>query len=734
MLPRHLNNVPEDKTAVAPYNFVELPNDIVEIKSESLPQENSYYSQSENRYTGRIECKLTTKSPLYIRCGLTKEEFECDTESKDIPEFFYTQLAHKTRKPILPGSSLRGMLRSIVEIISFSKIDRVSDHQHFFFRAVAAKKDDPLGSVYKNLLKNVKAGYLVKKGSSWYIQAAKMIDTSPFIWVKERDLSQIKTLIRMNQPDYRPQYINVSFGDTFLKSPRRFTTQVSANKSLYPNKGILVTSGNMLESSDNRTNLHRHNHCIVPEVNSDANLIKINDDAVQYYRSALTDFQKQEPPFDKEFGVLQSGVPIFYCKPKNGQTEVTLFGHSPNFRIPYSPNRDGKAACAVDFIPKKIGMSNKIDLAEAIFGFVRNKDKDAQGNTDEKTLQSLAGRIFIENAICDKKNSDDIWLTGNINETVTPKILSTPKPTTFQHYLVQTNPRKINLKHYASKPSRDNDGDTVIRGHKLYWHKKNIVREDIEEQDTTKIQKASSQYTQIKPIKSEVSFYFCIHFENLSDMELGALLWVLKIAADPKYSLSLGMGKPLGMGAVKIKHNLYLSNRTSRYSQLFNKNEWLIGEEDQTNTALQCSACIQAFEKYITENIHEDDHPKGIKATKLEEIPRIQMLLAILRSDIPPKNEETRYMKIEPNNEYTERPVLPTPLQVMNDIGENIKDNRKFSAPTIAPQEASTTQFEKPKLRRDGITKNSQQNKYQPNSGDGNNYNRATVRPKPPKK
>lgn len=731
MLPRHLINVPEDEKAVAPYNFVELPNKILEIKPQSLPQDNIYYSRLENRHTGTIECKLTTKSPLYIRCGLTKKEFECGTESKDLPEFFYTQPAFKSKKPILTASSLRGMLRTIIEIVSFSKIDRVSDHEHFFFRAVAVnKKDDPLGNEYKELVKNVKAGYLEKKGSSWYIQPAKIVDKLPFIWVKEQNLSQVKTLIRMNQPDYRPQYINVSFGDTFPKNYKRFTSQVSANKSSYRNKGTLVTSGNMLESSDNSRNIYRQSHCIVPEANSNAKTLKINDDAVQHYRSALTDFQKQEPPFDKEFGALQSGMPVFYCEPQNGQTEVTLFGHSPNFRIPYSFNRDGKAASAVDFIPEKIGKSNKIDIAEAIFGFVRTKN--AQENTDDQALKSLAGRVFIENAICETTNSDDIWLTGNANETITPKILSTPKPTTFQHYLVQTSSRKSNLKHYASKPSQDNEGDTVIRGHKLYWHKQSVERQDIEEEDIAKINKASSQYTKIKPIKSGVSFSFCIRFENLNQIELGALLWVLKIAADPQYSLSLGMGKPLGMGAVKIEHKLYLSNRASRYSHLFNNNnsnEWLTGEEDQTNTASHYSTCIQVFEKYIVDNIHEDDQPQKIQATKLEHIPRIQMLLAMLRFDVPPVNEETRYMTIEPNNEYKERPVLPTPLQI-----KKITDNRKPFTQSTLPQNTSTNTTEKPKLRKNDKTNSSPQNKHKPNLGDGDNYNRAIVRPKPSNK
>ncbi|MEH2128716.1 hypothetical protein [Nostoc sp.] len=145
----------------------------------------------------------------------------------------------------------------------------------------------------------------------------------------------------------------------------------------------------------------------------------------------------------------------------------------------------------------------------------------------------------------------------------------------------------------------------------------------------------------------------------------------MKVAAEPEYCLSLGMGKPLGMGAVKISHQLHLSDRTSRYSSLFNEKQWLTGEEDQSNTASKYFDCIKAFEKYILDNIHDDDHPQGCKATKLAEIPRIQMLLAMLRCDNPPLAENTRYMTIEPN-EYKDRPILPTPLQIMD-----IPDNRR---------------------------------------------------------
>lgn len=198
MNPKHISKVPDARKAIAPYNFVELPEKVVEVTAESLPQENRYYLQNEKRYTGRIECTLTTESPLYIRCGLTKEEFECGVETKDLSDFFYTNPLEKYTKPVIPGSSLRGMLRNLVEIVSFSKLDKVSDAQKFFFRAVAAERDDPLKDEYVNHLgkqgKNVKAGYLQKQGDKWFIRPAKTIDNYPFVWIKKKQLLNLNFL------------------------------------------------------------------------------------------------------------------------------------------------------------------------------------------------------------------------------------------------------------------------------------------------------------------------------------------------------------------------------------------------------------------------------------------------------------------------------------------------------------------------------------------------------------
>ena len=660
-LPKHLSNVPSNRKAVAPYNFVELPDQVV--PAPPPPDHDRYYG---DRLTGKIECTLTTSSPLYIRCSLTSEQFQQEQQAKDLPDFFYTNPANQS--PAIPGSSLRGMLRMLIEIISFSKLGRISNNQKFFFRAVAAKKDDPLASEYKKHIspKKVRAGYLVERHDGWYIRPALLIDDAPFVWVQDNKVcSTYPSFTSVKDLDYRPQYIDdIGFDDIYVKYPRSFAGRLSANPDTCKYRGVLVTSGNMSKSGTDARSTRRRNHCLVREGDKKADLLKISDDAIQDYCSALTDFQ-QEPPFKPGKGFLSNGRCIFYCQPKAGQM-VSLFGQSPNFRIPYFPKDDGKAASALDFLPEDLLNSTTIDLTDAIFGFVRSEKQE------DHSQQACASRVSISDAIC-QKSIDDIWLK---NKIIVPKTLGSPKPTTFQHYLVQNNADKPLLKSYANKPNVE----TVVRGHKLYWHKGRSP--DIELENPNSV--SDTQKALIKPIKPGVEFRFSIHFENLSHSELGVLLWILNIAQDEKYRLSLGMGKPLGMGAVRIEHQLYLSDRPKRHNTLFNKgNAWETGYSNPATPDEEANY-IAIFESFILQSLGA--------TSSFKELRRIKMLLAMLtwKENLSQAElDERRYMEIERDenarhvigrpkpgkntvNEYADRPILPTPLQVMGwDDGED---------------------------------------------------------------
>lgn len=668
MTPKQIREIHRNRQAVAPYNFVELPDQVV--PAPKLPETNSYDSK---RHTGKITCTLTTASPLYIRCGLTQAEFEQKLEAKNLPDFFYTDLANK--QPVIPGSSLRGMLRTLLEIISFSKIDRVSDFQRFFFRAVAADKHDPLERVYKDAMKEhdrslVKAGYLARSGETWVIYPAKPIQGEPFAWVRKNlAQQQFPELASFDQSsDDRPQHIKISFGTANKDKYKRLVVQEVGEPEAYPmNQGMLVTSGNMKQDNNSNTPSTRQYHCIIGARSNQAPLT-INDEAIQHYRIALTEFQ-QQPPFDEAWGVLVESYPVFYCPPKAGQSTVTLFGHSPNFRIPYSHAGNGKAASVGDFIPAHLteqGNPALIDFADALFGYVR------QAKQNNQAQQARAGRVFVTDAIC--TDSENPWLS---DEVTIPQILASPKPTTFQHYLVQTSDPKIELKHYGSQPGQE----TVIRGHKLYWHKgKNPSIDHPDPAETNE-----TQLTRIKPIKPGAKFQFTLYFENLTDVELGALQWILDVAKQDKYRLSLGMGKPLGMGAVKIDYQLYISDRKSRYAKLFDANgSWATGESLDADPDY-----VNLFKNYMLEQLR--------LSGEFNQIDRIRMLLAMLswkETLTPNELNQRRYLEIERQgrsldndpNEYKTRRVLPTPLQVLDPAGP------VSSPPSAAPAPSPSSQ------------------------------------------
>jgi hypothetical protein len=61
-LPSHQNPTQASRTAFTPYNFVPLPERVVPIAQEALPDQDRFHS---DRKTGYFEVELTVKSPLY---------------------------------------------------------------------------------------------------------------------------------------------------------------------------------------------------------------------------------------------------------------------------------------------------------------------------------------------------------------------------------------------------------------------------------------------------------------------------------------------------------------------------------------------------------------------------------------------------------------------------------------------------------------------------------------------
>jgi CRISPR-associated protein (TIGR03986 family) len=669
-LPQHKNPTQEDRIAVAPYNFVPLPEKVVTLHLEDLPAQDAY---SPGRFSGHLACELETSSPLYVRAARSDQQSQKDS----LPEAFY--YADDPEHPVIPGSSLRGLLRSMVEVVSYSKISAVTNEKQIY-RAVGditdhgkhyrdqIMRDDGEHNREKYYTPLVKGGYIVQKGHDWYIQPAQTIGGTTYAHLRQdedffRRLKQVPgcknaftVYIECGPYDYQA----VKGG--FLRV--KFARVIRADDKPGPGlrKATLAISGWMAS---------KRSEAVIFEQDEHAPLLELSDEQIEDYEAQISQEQKK---LLGDKGVLQKGQPVFYIV--DDHDKVVFFGHGRMLRMPY-PNSP------LDKVPTSLRREGDIDLAEAIFGYVKS-NQQASGKA-----RSYAGRVFV----CDAnviEGQKDLWLTEK--KTITLNILGGPKPTTFQHYLVQGTPDKIKMGetrdgkakfdiHLADYTSQD----TTIRGQKFYWHKGVVGAKEIGA-DVTQVaadeqrkKKTDTQHAHVQPLRAGVRFQFKIHFENLSDIELGALLWVLRVAAQDEYRLKLGMGKPLGMGAVRIAAKTYLVDRTQRYQQLFLEDNWASGLKEDPAAAGK----IAAFEQFILNGLEQP-------AKRLEDVERVQSLLTMLRWP-GPDPEMTRYMEIEredptakrgKRNEYKERPVLPTPLAVW------AKSGGKVAAP---PSKASQT-------------------------------------------
>lgn len=163
-----------DYSAKAPYNFIPLNQTLVE--GETTVDFSAY---QEGRLTGYIQCDLETLTPLYIRDTLDEDEIINNLESNKHPDFFSP--GGRCR---IPGSSLRGMVRNLVEIMSWGKFTFFQD-KLLFYRGLADQSN--LRQEYqcnmssydretKKTSYKFSAGYIKHEGLDYYIIPAMVDD------------------------------------------------------------------------------------------------------------------------------------------------------------------------------------------------------------------------------------------------------------------------------------------------------------------------------------------------------------------------------------------------------------------------------------------------------------------------------------------------------------------------------------------------------------------------------
>jgi len=173
----------------------------------------------------------------------------------------------------------------------------------------------------------------------------------------------------------------------------------------------------------------------------------------------------------------------------------------------------------------------RLTLAERLFGVVESRKGEGK-----ESARALAGRVRFAHALAAGDEPEGGWY----GEEVLLKILASPKPPCPPFYFGQHQPpltkNHLDLRRHAPQ------------GRKVYLHHR---KEDVDAGGhATRVTGREHLRMRVRPLREGIDFLFHIDYENLTPEELGHLLYALR--PTDRFRHKLGLGKPLGLGRVRI--------------------------------------------------------------------------------------------------------------------------------------------------------------------------------------
>lgn len=559
-----------------PYNFVrniEKPRPEWEILGNCSPPPHDRYVG----LSGEAICKAEAVTPLFI----SDSHAITENDNHKIYRFFQCD-----GEPMLPSSSLRGLIRALFEAVTNSchvAFDESILSKHFESRRspwlVPARleytdekwrlrlltgttdlqieskdKKSPVGLQYaawfasywpfkpsKTLL-----GINSASGRGYRLNQKQINIRESFInRTKDReDINPDKVahgeecyalLQQFQHPHPRIKFWNVveiRREKEDLSSPRNSNDKIEQG-------WLCITNQNIEPKHSERFFFRDPKNKIGPDIIDLPNGSKI----LERYESLIKDYQKRHKNTVKKH--LDIGFPSdepILSRFVYDQNERTISGGElvyvmlegnpsapqAKFIVPVSVPRVSYEHGVGELLPKHLHHCDNYQnlcLCPAcrVFGWVHNKPPK------EAKFVAYAGRVHISNGelIRSKKSLRDIHLG----------ILSAPKPTTTSFYLLN--------KHGEPDPTVDYDTEGArLRGRKFYRHQDKANLEEY----TGK--KSEQNRTVHGALDTGATFKFTVEFENLAPLELGALLYALELEEGMFHRL--GYAKPLGFGSIKI--------------------------------------------------------------------------------------------------------------------------------------------------------------------------------------
>lgn len=554
-----------------PYNFVPFG---ISIKLPSPKESN------EKEISGKIECVLTCLTPLFIG-GKREEQQNAPTKI-----YFFESNGQIT----IPASSLRGMVRSVIEAITQSCFS-VFDGERLSYRLPTSLAKDLRAGIIEQMPADGKPGMIREMDRAWIAMANDSGLVKDVLVGKGNTTNYKIAKLAGNEHSGNKGKFNIQTIYRLMKTkkgkkirvgPFKVATSYSSGKI----EGILKITGRSIPKRKKRERVFFNS----------GNLYEFGIKEVYEYNRILEEqletWEKDTKAFDlTEKKKLSVGSLVYFKEDNNKATKISRV-EIP--RVLYETSRE-------DLLPDKFNKCSDIKnlcTACSLFGFVEEK-------------KSKVSRLLF---------SDAEWINGpglHVN-FIELKPLGSPHPTSYNFYLYDPDDSKI-VRNYDGFQILNNRGDKwgtkgkiKLRGRKFYFHQpneKNLNEYCDYSEETRQLRNL------IQPVLPDTQFKFSIHFKNLTEAEVGLLYYAIILENDLAHKL--GMGKAIGLGSVKI------SIKEIKY---FDKKDWLTWSITSTKK-FSNSDC----DKEVTEKVN-----KFLKAVKkltgndFYNLPQISALKKIL--------------------------------------------------------------------------------------------------------
>jgi len=535
-----------------PYNFVPLDEKVIFPEWANIVYQDIPFKDS---LSGKIEYTITAKSPILIGSGKDKND-----KQNDVIDLSFCKDSEGNY--FIPGTSLKGAFRSILEILSFSKMSIYDDYA-YSYRDLHNKK-----YIQNFRPNNIHCGWLSISGNQWIIQDCG-----------------IPGRISHAEID---KHFKTNFAAEFKYSDKKNTIPENKKSAKYKYEMYEKVSGelraNFIELDGNnfrkmyKISDNGKSGTIVftgqPSVRKEKTgkwleFVFFEPTGKEYNieEAQKTNFKKayfnNEPNESEDWKYWKSKlnkdkntkIPVFFLKDDN-DNKIKHFGLSQLYKLPYKFKIS-------DLLQEKHKEKNKLDFAQCLFGYISKENKD-----EKEEEPALKGRVQFSHAFISK---DSLSSTSNdVNSTIN-KILSSPKGSFYPFYLIQQ--ASGDLKDYDNKLSK-------LAGFKRYpVHLNADIESIIESKENKKL------LTRMRPLPEGTKFEGVITFHNLRPEELGSLLSALTFNGEKDCFHTLGAGKPFGFGKsiLKIKSINIVDYNELKFAKLTHDSEYSIYIEKFNN-------------------------------------------------------------------------------------------------------------------------------------------------------